>query len=68
MEMAFEFTNDAQSLPQKAHNLERTIIELLKQITECSLFVRQYTSRGFAGESIYVNGTDRILTFKRTIV
>lgn len=55
MEKAFEFANDTQSLPNKAQHLEQTIIELLKQITECCLFVRKYTSSGFAGEFTSTN-------------
>lgn len=66
MEKAFEFINNAQSLRNKAQHMEQTIIELLKQITECCLFVRQYTGRGFAGESTHASQNKRDLTFKRT--
>lgn len=55
MEKAFEFANDTQALSNKAQYLEQIIIDLLKQITECCLFVRQYTSHGFASESIRMN-------------
>lgn len=65
MEKAFEITNDTQSLPNKAQYLEKTIIELLKQITECCLFVRQFTSHGFAGESTDMNKIKQVLTFRK---
>lgn len=58
MEKAFEFSNHSHSLSDKAQYLEKSIIELLKQITECCLFVRQYTGHGFVGKSSGVIGKE----------
>lgn len=51
MTETFAFLQDARSLPDKVQNLENSINDLLKQITECCYFVRQYTRPGLIGMS-----------------
>lgn len=52
MEGAFAFTEDLASLTGKMDSLERTIVKIFEQTAEAAIFIREYTGRGFAGESI----------------
>lgn len=47
---SLDFALDAQQLRDKLKRIESTLAKLFNQITECCLFIREYTGRGFAGE------------------
>ncbi|KZP10825.1 hypothetical protein FIBSPDRAFT_989169, partial [Athelia psychrophila] len=49
MQDLYSFVGDVESLPGKIEQLERTIVRILEQTTECGLFFREYTDRGFVG-------------------
>ncbi|KZP15997.1 hypothetical protein FIBSPDRAFT_794912, partial [Athelia psychrophila] len=49
MEDLYSFVGDVESLPGKIEPLERTIVRILEQTTECGIFFREYTDRGFVG-------------------
>jgi hypothetical protein len=53
MKDMYEFVSDLESLPYKMRQLEGTIIKVLEQTVECSIFIREYTGHGFAGTVIY---------------
>ena len=49
MEDAFAFVRERETLANKMLILHQSIQSLLKQTTECCMFVRRYTERGFLG-------------------
>ncbi|KZP10778.1 hypothetical protein FIBSPDRAFT_200153 [Athelia psychrophila] len=49
MEDLYSFVGDVESLPGKIEQLGRTIVRILERTTECGLFFREYTDRGFVG-------------------
>jgi hypothetical protein len=49
MESVYSFVDAIEALPNKLHLLEDVISQILKQTVECSIFIREYTGRGFAG-------------------
>ncbi|KZP16029.1 hypothetical protein FIBSPDRAFT_934889, partial [Athelia psychrophila] len=49
MEALYSFVGDLDSLPGKIKQLEHAIVPILAQTTECALFFREYTGRGFVG-------------------
>jgi len=57
MEDVCSFVDDVQSIPNKLHRLEDIIADILKQIVECTIFIREYVGHGFAGvcQSIHVS-------------
>lgn len=52
MKDLYSFVGDVESLPGKIRQLGRTVIRILEQTTECGIFFREYTDRGFAGKPI----------------
>ena len=54
MEDLYSFVGDIESLPGKIQQLGRTLLRVLEQTTECGIFFREYTDRGFVGK--YVAG------------
>ena len=53
MEALYSFVGDMESLPNKIQLLGRTVVRVLEQTTECGIFFREYTDRGFAGQWIF---------------
>ncbi|KZP24326.1 hypothetical protein FIBSPDRAFT_1012222, partial [Athelia psychrophila] len=49
MEALYSFVDDLDNLPGKITRLEHTIMGILRQTTECGMFFREYTDRGFVG-------------------
>lgn len=49
MKDLYSFVGDIQSLPDKIRQLEAPIVAILKQTTECVIFFREYSGRGFVG-------------------
>jgi hypothetical protein len=49
MESVYSFVDAIEALPNKLRLLEDVISQILKQTVECSIFIREYTGRGFAG-------------------
>lgn len=43
----YSFVNDVDGLADKIERLERTIVRVLEQTTECGIFFREYTGHGF---------------------
>lgn len=43
----YSFVDDLEDLRNKIARLERTIVRVLVQTTECGLFIREYTDHGF---------------------
>ncbi|KAF7967809.1 hypothetical protein HWV62_32963 [Athelia sp. TMB] len=52
MENLYSFVGDIESLPNKIQLLGRTVVRVLEQTTECAIFFREYTDRGFAARLI----------------
>lgn len=46
----YSFVDDVEGLPSKIERLERTIVRVLEQTTECGIFFREYTEQGFIRE------------------
>lgn len=46
----YSFVDDVGSLPEKIKRLEAVITRVLEQTTECGIFFREYTSKGFLSE------------------
>jgi hypothetical protein len=57
MEDVCSFVDDVQSIPNKLQHLEDIIADILKQIVECTIFIREYVGHGFAGvcQSVHVS-------------
>jgi hypothetical protein len=49
MEEVCSFVDVIKSVPNRLRQLEDIINDILKQIVECSIFIREYTGHGFAG-------------------
>ncbi|KZP24308.1 hypothetical protein FIBSPDRAFT_784966, partial [Athelia psychrophila] len=49
MAALYSFVDDLGDLPGKIKQLEHAIVPILAQTTECALFFREYTGRGFVG-------------------
>ena len=47
VKQTFSFAKNLQELRNKVQTLEDVIIQIMKQITECASFVRDYVQRGF---------------------
>ncbi|KZP30581.1 hypothetical protein FIBSPDRAFT_777346, partial [Athelia psychrophila] len=47
MAALYAFVDDVENLPSKIERLERTIVRVLEQTTECGIFFREYTDHGF---------------------
>ncbi|KZP03056.1 hypothetical protein FIBSPDRAFT_969350, partial [Athelia psychrophila] len=47
MATLYVFVDDVEKLPSKIERLERTIVRVLEQTTECGIFFREYTDHGF---------------------
>lgn len=43
----YSFVDDLKDLGNKIARLERTIVRVLVQTTECGIFIREYTKHGF---------------------
>ncbi|KAF7979693.1 hypothetical protein HWV62_41709 [Athelia sp. TMB] len=63
MEGLYSFVDDIEGLPGKIKQLGRTLIRVLEQTTECAIFFREYTDRGFLGRLVGHVVSDR----KKTI-
>ena len=50
----FAFAKDLQNLHEKVETLEDVVSQILKQTTECALFVQDYVHRGFYGKFRYL--------------
>ncbi|KAF8339879.1 uncharacterized protein EI90DRAFT_2884005, partial [Cantharellus anzutake] len=46
----YSFVDDVDELENKIKSLERVIIRVSVQMTECGIFIKQYVSHGFAGK------------------
>ncbi|OJA08875.1 hypothetical protein AZE42_01734 [Rhizopogon vesiculosus] len=49
MEDVYAFVDDVKSFPSRLPSLEETIKKILFQTIECSLFIQEYSGRGFGG-------------------
>ena len=49
---SLDFVVNAGKLCNKLKTVAVTVIKLLEQITECCLFIKEYTGHGFASECI----------------
>ena len=49
MEDVYTFVDDVKSFPSRLSSLEETIKKILFQTIECSLFIQEYSGRGFCG-------------------
>ena len=49
MSETYSVVDELKDLPDKIKSLETVITLLLQQISECSLFVREYVYRSFTG-------------------
>lgn len=47
---SLEFASSVQRLRAVVSTIEPTLVKLFNQITECSLFIREYTRRSFGGQ------------------
>lgn len=47
MEKLYSFVDDLEDLSNKITRLERTVVRVLEQTTECGIFLREYTASGF---------------------
>ncbi|KZP16017.1 hypothetical protein FIBSPDRAFT_749404, partial [Athelia psychrophila] len=52
MEDLYSFVGEVENLAGKIKQLEHTIVRILEQMTECGIFFREYTDRGFVGTCI----------------
>lgn len=43
----YSFVDDVEGLKKKIGRLERIIVRVLEQTTECAIFIREYTKSGF---------------------
>ncbi|KAL5520517.1 hypothetical protein ACEPAG_9741 [Sanghuangporus baumii] len=64
---AFDFVSDVKTLRDKATRLQRPIECLLKQTIECCIFVRAYTSHGFAGRMREFDSSRKINEFQESL-
>jgi hypothetical protein len=48
MEEVCSFVDVIKSVPNRLQHLEDIINDILKQMVECSIFIREYTGHGFA--------------------
>ncbi|KAF7977772.1 hypothetical protein HWV62_2655 [Athelia sp. TMB] len=62
MKDLYSFVGDVQSLPDKIRQLEAPIVAILKQTTECVIFFRDYSGRGFVARLIGQAVSDRSKT------
>lgn len=49
MEDVYAFVDDVKNIPSRLSSLEEIIKKILFQTIECSLFIQEYTGRGFCG-------------------
>ena len=49
MSETYSIVDELKDIPEKIKSLEAVITLILQQISECSLFVREYVYRSFAG-------------------
>ena len=47
---SLDFATDAEKIHSKLEIVQPTVVKLFEQITECCIFIREYTGRGFASE------------------
>lgn len=50
MEELYSFIGNVVGLQGKIKQLKVTIVRILEQTTECGIFLREYTNRGFLGK------------------
>ncbi|KAF7974185.1 hypothetical protein HWV62_13223 [Athelia sp. TMB] len=62
MKDLYSFVSDVQSLPDKIRQLETPIVAILKQTTECVIFFREYSGRGFVARLVGQAVSDRSKT------
>ncbi|KAF7980465.1 hypothetical protein HWV62_37934 [Athelia sp. TMB] len=62
MKDLYSFVGDVQSLPDKIRQLEAPIVAILKQTTECVIFFREYSGRGFVARLVGQAVSDRSKT------
>ncbi|KAF7974220.1 hypothetical protein HWV62_13201 [Athelia sp. TMB] len=70
MKDLYSFVGDVESLPGKIRQLGRTVIRILEQTTECGIFFREYTDRGFAArliEQVVINRNKTISDLSSTL-
>ncbi|KAF7977773.1 hypothetical protein HWV62_2657 [Athelia sp. TMB] len=56
MKDLYSFVGDIESLPSKIRQLGDAVVVVLKQTTECGIFFREYTDRGFVGQAVSNRG------------
>jgi hypothetical protein len=49
MDNVCSFVDEVRLIPNKLQHLSDVIADILKQMVECAIFIREYTGRGFAG-------------------
>jgi hypothetical protein len=49
MDNVCSFVDDVRLIPNKLQRLSDVIGDILKQMVECAIFIREYTGHGFAG-------------------
>src|SRR5882757_8248932 len=67
MEDVYTFVDDVKSFPSRLSSLEETIKKILFQTIECSLFIQEYSGRGFGG-TCFALDTTLILIRMRQVV
>ena len=50
MEDVYSLVDAVESDPSKIQGLEDTIMKILEQTIECSIFIREYAGHGFGGK------------------
>jgi hypothetical protein len=49
MQDVYSFVDTAQAFPEKIAILHDTIVKILSQTVECTIFIREYCGHGFGG-------------------
>ena len=62
MDDVCSFVEEIQLIPNKLQRLTDTIADILKQMVECAIFIREYTGHGFGGVCQYVHVNPLALT------
>ena len=53
MALLYSFADRVESLPEKIQQLDAVLTRVLEQTAECGIFLREYTSQGFAGKCAF---------------
>ena len=62
MDDVCSFVEDVRLIPNKLQRLTDIIADILKQMVECAIFIREYTGHGFSGGCQSVHASALALT------